>query len=111
MGKPEVVLDRGALARLTAGRVPLDHDVRESLRSGVHGGRQPGGPAADDAEVVERLLGPGPQPERVRQLEGGRGPQRLAVGHEHQRQVVVVGLRQVEQLAAPSSSRSTSIQR
>lgn len=38
--------------------------------------------------VVERLVGPGAQPEGARQLHARGGAQGVAIGHEHQRQLV-----------------------
>ena len=57
LGEAEVVLDRRALAGLSARGLALDDDRAEPLGSGVHPGREPGRAAADDADVVERLLG------------------------------------------------------
>ena len=53
-GEAEVVLDPGGRARLAAGRLALDHDRPEPLGRAVHGGRQAGGPRADDHRVVLR---------------------------------------------------------
>jgi len=43
--------------------------------------------------IVQRLISPGTQAERVRQFERRRGLQRLPVGHEHQRKVLNADLR------------------
>ena len=66
----QVVLDRGALAGLAAGRLALDDDRAQALGGGVHGRGEPGRSAADDADVVQRLLRPGPQ---ARAARPGRG--------------------------------------
>ena len=68
----EVVLDRRALPGLAARRLAFDDDGLQPLRRAVHRGREPGRPAADDAEVVQRLLGAGAQAERVGELDGRR---------------------------------------
>ena len=91
----EVVLDRRALPRLAARRLLLHDDGAQPLRGGVDGGGEAGRTAADDAQVVERLLGLGAQAERARQVEVRRRAQRLAVGHEHEREVVEPGLREL----------------
>ena len=50
----EVVLDPRRRARLATGRLALDHDRPQPLGGAVDGGRQPGGPRADDHRVVLR---------------------------------------------------------
>ena len=55
--EPEVVLDRRALPGLPARRLAFDDDRLQTFGGAVHRGRETGRPAADDAEVVERLLG------------------------------------------------------
>ena len=92
LGEAEVVLDRGALARLPSRCLPLDDDGLESLGCAVHGRGQTGGATADDAEVVERLPRDRPQSERVGQHEHGWRPQRLTVGDQHEGQVGRVGV-------------------
>src|SRR5262249_17994097 len=55
VGKAEVVLDPGALARLAAGRRPFDQDGSQALRCPVDRGPESGRAAADDDQVVEGL--------------------------------------------------------
>ena len=55
-GEPGVVLDLGAVPRLTAGNLLLDHDGADPFRGGIHRGGQSRRPAADDEQVVERLV-------------------------------------------------------
>ena len=93
----EVVLDRRALTGLTAGRLALDDDGAQALGGGVDRGGQPGRAGADDAQVVERLLGPGAQAERAGEVEGRRRPQ-----HARGRAPARAGGRR-----APASARST----
>ena len=88
LGEAEVVLDGRALPGLPARRVALDDDGAQPLGRRVHGGGQPGRAAADDAQVVQRLLRPGAQAERVGELDASSGAQRVALGQEHERQVV-----------------------
>ena len=97
----EVVLDRRALAGLPAGRLALDDDGAQPLGRGVDGGGQPGRPAADDAQVVERLLGAGAQA-RARSASSSvvGAPERLGVGDQHQRQVVGAGAGELDQPGA-----------
>ena len=57
VGEAEVVLDPRRRAGLAAGRLALDDDRAQALRGAVHGGREPGGPGADDDRVVLRVLG------------------------------------------------------
>ena len=71
-----------------AGRLALHHDDAQALGGGVDGRGQAGRSGADDAEVVERLLGAGAQPEPLGELDGARRDQGLGVGHQHQRQVL-----------------------
>ena len=97
LGEAEVVLDGRALPGLAAGCVPLDDHRLEPLGRGVHGGGETGGAGTDDAEVVERPLRPGAQPERIGQLDRGGGPERDTVGQRHHGQVVDARLRQVEE--------------
>ena len=52
MGKPEVVLDAGARARLAAGSAALQHHHVEPFRCGIDGRGEPGGPRAHHDEVV-----------------------------------------------------------
>ena len=95
--EPEVVLDRRALAGLAAGRFALDDDGPQSFRRAVYGRRKTGGPAADDAEVVQRLLGARPQAERIGEVERRRRTQRLLVGDEHEWEVCGVRFGRVVQ--------------
>ena len=82
LGEAEVVLDRRALPGLAARGVALDDDGLQPLGGGVHRGGEAGRAGADDAEVVERLLGPGAQAERVGELDRGGGAERGAVGDQ-----------------------------
>ncbi len=97
LGEAEVVLDRRALAGLAAGRLALDHHGAQSLGRRVHRSGQSGRTAADDAHVVQRLLGAGVQPERAGHLEDPGRAERLAARHQHQRQIGRGGLGQVAQ--------------
>ena len=57
-GKPEVVLNPGAAARLPARRVSVEQQRLEPFRGAVHRGREAGGTGADNHQVV-RLLARG----------------------------------------------------
>ena len=83
--EPEVVLDRRTLARLTARGLTLDHHGLQSLRRAVDRGGEPGRAGADDAQVVEGLLGAGAQAERGGEVEGGGRTQGLVPGGQHER--------------------------
>ena len=54
VGEAEEVLDHRRVRGLAARHVLLDHEGGEPVRGGVDGGREPGGPAAHDREVVGR---------------------------------------------------------
>jgi hypothetical protein len=58
---------------------------------------RPAGPAADDAYVVQALLRGGVQTERACQLERRRRAKRVALRHEHEREVGRCCLGEVEQ--------------
>ena len=89
--KTEVVLDGGTLARLAARCLPLDDHRVEPLGGRVDRRGQAGRAAADDADVVERALGAGAQPERVGDVHGGGVSQGVPAGREDDRQVRVGG--------------------
>jgi hypothetical protein len=102
----EVVLDRRALAGLPAGRLLLDDDGAQPLGRRVDAAASPAGPrrrcTGRRAAARPGCAGPG-----RRQVEVGRRPQRVAVGHEHERQLLGARARQLGERRA-SSSRSTS---
>src|SRR5688572_3874743 len=56
LGEAEVVLDERAGSRLTTRRAPLDQQRAQSLGRAVYSGGEPGRSAADNDDVVERLL-------------------------------------------------------
>ena len=94
----EVVLDAARLARLAAGCLALDHDRLQPLRGVVDRGRQPGGPAADDHEVVvlgRRLAG---DAEAVVELEDGGALEDAPVLEQRDGQAVVVDAGDLQQL-------------
>ena len=102
LGEPEVVLDAtrsGPPARRARParrpRCCRPSDAR------VDRGGEPGRSGADDAEVVERLLGLRAQPERFGQLDGGGRAQRSPSGSSDERQVVGPGAGQVQQPLRP----------
>jgi hypothetical protein len=99
LGETEVVLDRRALAGLTAGCLPLDDDSAEPLGGGVNRRGQPGRAAADNADVVQRLLGLGADAHGVGEVQRGGRPQVRAVRNEHQGQVVHGRAGQLDQAA------------
>ncbi len=80
----------------------LDDDGAEPLGRGVDRGGEAGRATTDDAEVVEVALGAGAQSEGRRDRHRRRGAQRLAVGDEHEREVL--GLRAGE-VAQPGALR------
>ena len=57
VGEAQIVLDARRRARLAAGGLALDHHGVQALGRPVDGGGQPRRAAADDDQVVERLLG------------------------------------------------------
>ena len=82
-GKAEVVLDPGGGACLAAAGRALDQQRPEPLRRAVHRGRQSGGTAADDHDVVGVVVGLGLEPERLRQAaERGRLQPRAVGEHD-----------------------------
>ena len=83
----EVVLDARALAGLAAERLPLHQRGLQALGCSVDGGRQPGRPAADDQQIVERQLRAPEHAGALRQLGDARAAHRAAVREEHQRQL------------------------
>jgi hypothetical protein len=83
----QVVLDRRALFRLTPGGLALHDHGAQALGRCVHRGGQAGRPAADDAHVVQGLSRGGAQTERACQIERRRRAERVAVRHEHEREV------------------------
>jgi hypothetical protein len=87
LGEAQVVLDGGALAGLPSRGLALDDDGAQALGGRVHGSGQAGRPAADDADIVQGLLGRGVQAEGAGQLQRGRGGEGVAVGDEHEREV------------------------
>src|SRR4029450_10241808 len=69
IGKTEVVLNSGALPRLTPSCGPLDNHGLEALRCGVHGSAQAGRAATNDHNVIELALRGGAQANCVRDLD------------------------------------------
>ena len=93
----KVVLDPRALARLAAGRGALDQHGAQPLGRAVHRGAKAGRAAADHDQVVELLGRGGGQAHPAGQFAVGRLHQRLAVRRDHDRQLLPVGLRGLEQ--------------
>ena len=89
-GEAEVVLDPRGRARLAARRLALDHDRPESLGRAVDGGRQAGGPRADDHRVVLRGGRLGRDVEQLGHPAQLRSHDGLAV-HDADRGVVALG--------------------
>ncbi len=85
--EPEVVLDAGALPGLSARRAALDDHRLQSLGRAVHRAGETGRTSADDAQVVEGLVGGGVQVESGGELSRRRRAQGIAVGEEHERQL------------------------
>ena len=85
--KPEVVLDLGAGAGLAAGRVVLDEQGAQPLRSAVDRRGQPRGTRADDHEIVEGQARPRLHADLFGQLAVRRGDEIAAVGEEEDRQL------------------------
>src|SRR5262249_29419660 len=88
--KSEVVLDLRARPRLSAGSALLDDERVQPLGSAVDRGRQPGGAAADDDDVVERLLRARLKPDLRGELLIGRRDEARAVGKEDHGQTIRV---------------------
>ena len=96
-GKAEVVVDHGALPRLAAQGLTLEHHRAEALRRAVHRGRQSGRPGADDQQIA--LVGgrPAPHPERLRDVTVGRVDEDAAAeddGHGQPGRIVQAGVPQ-----------------
>ena len=68
----EVVLDPRARPGLAAGRPGLGDERAQALRAAVDRRRQPGRPGAEHDEVEALAVDLGAQPERARDLRGGR---------------------------------------
>src|SRR5262249_22448916 len=84
----QIVLDCSALPGLAAGRFTLDHHRAQALRRRIDRGSQAGRARADYAHVVEPLPGARPQPKRPGELQRRRRPERVAIGDEHERQLI-----------------------
>ncbi len=87
MLEAEVVLDAGALSGLSPRRASLDDHRLQALGRAVHRTGQSRRTRADDAQVVEGLVGSGMEVEGGGELSRRRRAERVAVGEEHQRQL------------------------
>ena len=88
VGEAEVVLDARARAGLAAGREGVQDSNVESFRGPVHRCRQPGGPGADDHDVIRlRVVRVAAKAKRRRQSGRVRVHQH-AGGRDHHRQVI-----------------------
>src|SRR5262249_57673415 len=85
--EPEIVLDRGALTGLAAGRLTLHDDGTQALRRPVHRSRQARWTATHDAYVIQRPARGGTQPESVGKIENRRRAKRVALWDENQREI------------------------
>ena len=81
----EVVLDPRARPRLATGRPGLGDERPQPLRTGVHGGREAGGPGSEHDEVEALAVDLGAQTERPRHLGGRRVAHHLGRVHQHRR--------------------------
>ena len=89
-GKSEIVLDAGRGPGLPSGCLALDQHRAQPLRRAVHRGGEPGGTAADDRHVVERLARLGLQSDLLGQRAQRRRDHALTVGKDHHRVAVTV---------------------
>ena len=76
----EVVFDAARGAGLPPGRLALDEERAQPLTGSVHGGRQPGRPAPDDDEIVERVRSGDRHADRLGELAGRWCAEDPAVG-------------------------------
>ena len=109
LGKPEVVLDPRARARLAAGRPGLGHERPESFGAGVDGGRKAGGAGAEHHEVEPLAVDLGAQAEE-RATWAADGLRITSVAWTSTG-VSERGMSSQSSIAALSSSVSTSYQR
>ena len=87
-GKPEIVLDPRARARLTARRERLGSEHFEPLRGGVHRRREPRGAGTDDHEIVHVIvLHRDGEPGTPREVGDGRIPDQAAVPSQDDRRL------------------------
>ena len=100
IGESQIVLDTRALARLSAGRLPLDQHGAQTFRCGVHRRAEPRGPATDDHDVVEVRGRDGRQSYLLCQLTHARLDQVVALGGHHQRDAGHLDARGGEQTLA-----------
>ena len=88
--KSEIVLDPRAGAGLAAIGAGIQDDHRQALGSRIDRGREPGGPAADDGDVVDLCaVQSRDHAERAGKLGDRRVAQHRAVRADHQRQLRV----------------------
>ena len=106
-GEAEVVLDPRGRARLAAGRLALDHDRPEPLGRAVHGGRQAGGPGADDHRVVLRGRRLGRDVEQLGHPPQLRPHDGLAV-HDANRRAVALGRQRAPHCSASAGTSGWS---
>ena len=83
--KSEVVPDHRARSGLTTHRSRFDERRTQSLRLGVHGGRESGRPAADDDEVVDPRARASTRTQRIGDLRVGRIDERTTVSQNDNR--------------------------
>ena len=87
-GEAEIILDARGRAGLSAKGAGIEHDHRQTFRSGIDRSREPSGARADDRHVIDKVgIEIGRDAEARSGLCVGRPFQHGPVGAEHQRQI------------------------
>jgi len=97
-GESEIVLDARGGAGLPAEGAAIEHDHRQPLRRRIDGGSQSRRSGADDRHVIDlRRVDRPHQADAARQLVLAGIAQRLAVGAEHDGQMVRIDVKALDQ--------------